>query len=392
MTERFGVAPLGDYVAAASEKRPEFPQNSPIRPFCGTLRAVETITLSETEARRLGIDAIFRSVVELDALENDAENAENREKVAVYSPNFPQFNAPPTFCDDDSPRQTANERQNAPGIGERVAFLAIPFGREKNAENAQIPAALTPRLGWFPTDSPLGRRGVDLSTFESVPVFPPRTVETAIDPDVRKAAARSLRWTLADRAPFYETLAAVRRKNVAPTENRLENEIVAALFNRPDENQGRAVRLRGRVRRANMILVDDADVRAASGIDRYWQLYVFTNESQGWPFVLCVPELPSEMKSGGGKDYRVEIEFSGAFYKTWAYKTSKIAENAPDAAPAENPNLWASVPLLIGAVEKVYPTEEPAPSAPVAPSVLFGAFAVLAVAWIILRRIANRRR
>lgn len=384
LTERFGAAPLGDYVATAPEKRAAFSPNPPIRPFCGTLRAVETITLTEPEARRLGIDAIFRSVVELDALENAG-------KIAVYSPNFPQFNAPPTFFDADSPRRAANERQSAPGIGERVAFLAVPFGRE-NAENAEIPAALTPRLGWFPTDSPLGRRGVDLSTFEAVPVFPPRTLQTAKNADVRRAAARSLRWTLADRTPFYETLAAVRRKNVAPNENRPENEIVADLFNRPSENQGRAVRLRGRVRRANMILVDDADVRAATGIDRYWQLYVFTNDSQGWPFVLCVPELPSEMKSGGGKDYWVEIEFSGAFYKTWAYKTSKIAENASDADPGENPNLWASVPLLIGGVDKVYPTEEPGPPAPVAPSVLFGAFGVLAVAWIFLRRIANRRR
>ena len=168
------------------------------------------------------------------------------------------------------------------------------------------------------------------------------------DPTRRREIAQTLRWTSADVRPFYETLAAVRRDSrraekptLTPnTDFSSEAKKIVALFNRPEDNQGRVAKLRGRVRRANLVLVDDPDVVAATGIDRYYQLYLFANDSQGWPLVLCVPELPDGLKIGGGKEYRREIEFVGAFTKTWAYKTSaqktQTAESAQDAETAQS--------------------------------------------------------
>lgn len=299
------------------------------------------------------------------------------------------------------------------GVGERVGGLGVLFGRE--ADGA---VALAARVGWFPTDAPLGRLGVDLSAFEGAPIYPIRALTAEKDPTRRREIAQTLRWTRADSRPFYETLAAVRRdsrrdkKTILAPNSRFasEEEKIVSLFNRPERNQGRVVKLRGRVRRANLVLVGDPDVVAATGVDRYYQLYLFSNDSQGWPLVLCVPELPDGLKVGGGKEYRREIEFVGAFTKTWAYKTSaqrtQTAENAqttqnaqisesaqsPEASQsAQNvdptgPGPWGRVPVLVGRVVNVVPEEPERPKAPVSPTALVAGFAVLSAAWVALRR------
>jgi hypothetical protein len=172
-----------------------------------------------------------------------------------------------------------------------------------------------------------------------------------------------------------------------------ETETIVSLFNRPEENQGRVAALRGRVRRANLILVDDPDVVAATGIDRYYQLYLFANDSQGWPLVLCVPELPDDLNVGGGKEYRREIEFVGAFTKTWAYKTSAQKTQSAEAdenAESTGPGPWGRVPVLVGRVVRVAPEETPTPKGPFSPTAIVVGFALLSAAWIALRRRAAR--
>jgi len=426
------VGTLGDYVAAAPSKRPAFDSAASVRYFCGTALRVERLPTGADEAARIGGDALYRVVVALDSAESgkvrgnrkDGETSAAPETLVVYSPNVPKFAAPSSFFDANGKRakrgkegemgEAANvgnltksgELGNV-GVGERVGGLGVSFGRE--ADGA---VALAARVGWFPTDAPLGRLGVDLSAFEGAPVHPIRALTAEKDSTRRREIARTLRWTSADVRPFYETLAAVRRdsrrneKTVLTPDSSFasEAEKIVALFNRPERNQGRVVRLRGRVRRANLVLVDDPDVVAATGIDRYYQLYLFANDSQGWPLVLCVPELPDGLKVGGGKEYRREIEFVGAFTKTWAYKTSaqrtQTAENAPSAektqtaqngqsaqnAESTGPGPWGRVPVLVGRVVNVVPEEPPTSKAPVSPTAIVVGFAVLSAAWVALRR------
>ncbi|MBQ6826370.1 MAG: hypothetical protein IJO46_00015, partial [Thermoguttaceae bacterium] len=100
-----------------------------------------------------------------------------------------------------------------------------------------------------------------------------------------------------------------------------------------------------------------------------------------------------------------EIEFVGAFTKTWAYRTTappaQTAESAQDAETAQNsqfaegvksngPGPWGRVPVLIGRVVKVVPEESEKPKAPVSPTALVVGFAVLSAAWVALRRRAAR--
>ncbi|MBQ6826648.1 MAG: hypothetical protein IJO46_01430, partial [Thermoguttaceae bacterium] len=323
------VGTLGDYVAAAPSERREAVSGASVRYFCGTALRVERLPTGADEAARIGGDALYRVVVALDSPEN-GEAGKNREEdetsaapetLVVYSPNVPKFAAPPSFFDANGKRaKRSKESETAKtaevgdlaktgelgnvGVGERVGGLGVLFGRE--ADGA---VALAARVGWFPTDAPLGRLGVDLSAFEGALVYPIRALTAEKDPTRRREIARTLRWTSADVRPFYETLAAVRRDSRRAEKPILtpnadfssEAKKIVALFNRPEDNQGRVVKLRGRVRRANLVLVDDPDVVAATGIDRYYQLYLFANDSQGWPLVLCVPELPDGLKTGGGK-------------------------------------------------------------------------------------------
>ncbi len=431
LAERFGengetaalVGTLGDYVATAPSERPAPDASASVRYFCGTALRIERLPTSADEAARIGGAALYRVVVALDLPENGevGENGENgktpaaSETLVVYSPNVPKFAAPPSFFDADGKEggigetgeikkvgETAKTRERGDGgVGERVGGLGVSFGRE--ADGA---VALAARVGWFPTDAPLGRLGVDLSAFEEAPVYPIRALTAEKDPTRRREIARALRWTKADVRPFYETLAAVRRdsrrdeKPVLAPDSRFssETETVVSLFNRPERNQGRVVKLRGRVRRANLVLVDDPDVVAATGIARYYQLYLFANDSQGWPLVLCVPELPDGLKTGGGKEYRREIEFVGAFTKTWAYKTSaqrpRTAETAqsaetsrtPQSAESTGPGPWGRVPTLVGRVVRVVPEEAPTPKSPFSPTATVVSFAILSAAWIALRR------
>lgn len=433
------VGTLGDYVATIPADRPVPVASASVRYFCGTALQIDRLPTGADEAARIGGDAIYRVVVALDPAENgkDGGNKESvePETLVVYSPNVPKFAAPSSFFDANAKKIKAGDlekqrdigetdksgrsgetgglektgKTEENGVGERVGGLGVLFGRETTGA-----VALAARVGWFPSDAALGRLGVDLSTFEGIPVYPIRALAAEKDPARRRKIARALRWTTADSRPFYEALAAVRRDGktgekriLTPSDAFLsELETIVALFNRPEENQGRVVKLRGRVRRANLVLVDDPDVVAATGIDRYYQLYLFSNDSQGWPLVLCVPELPDGLKTGGGGKYRREIEFVGAFTKTWAYRTSaqrtqtaEIAEvsetveasqsveasQTAQTAESSGPGPWGRVPVLIGRVVRVVP-EAPERRPPVSSTALVVGFAVLFVAWRVLRR------
>ena len=424
---------LGDYVAAAPNVRPKTIPGASVRYFCGRALQIERLSTGADESARIGGDALYRVVVALDSSDvggigkngkigEDGDTSAAPETLVVYSPIVPKFAAPSSFFDANGKRgktektgKTAetggiSEPSNV-GVGERVGGLGVSFGRE--ADGA---VALAARVGWFPTDAPLGRLGVDLSAFEGAPVYPIRALTAEKDPARRREIARTLRWTSADVRPFYETLSAVRRdarrneKTILAPDSSFSSEAekVVALFNRPERNQGRVVRLRGRVRRANLVLVDDPDVVAATGIDRYYQLYLFANDSQGWPLVLCVPELPDGLKVGGGKEYRREICFVGAFTKTWAYKTSaqktQIAETAQSSentqtaqsaetaqnAESAGPGPWGRVPVLVGRVVDVVQEEPEEPKSPVSSTSIVVGFALLSVAWVALRRRAAR--
>lgn len=364
-SDAFRATTLGEYVATPQEKRGAF-----VRPnsadgltnvcyFVGELKETREIPLNESEKENRGVEKLLRAVVAL----------EQGGICVVYTTKVPNFGASSGFFD-------------AAQVSKRVAGVGLALGSERVDEESAL-VLLSAQIAWVPTNAPLGRAGVDLASFESIPVFARDALEKATTEKERKRIARSLRFTTDDAKPFYESLAASKRLQDA----RVPIIDGAPLFLEPEKLQGRPVKLRGWARRVNLALVDDPDVRASTGVEKYWQVYFFTNDSQGAPLVLCALDLPKELEPGGGKEFRCEIELDGFFYKTWAYKTS---ETKRDETNGELNELWTRAPLIIGRVTKARSEEEKRP-APVDPSAIFATFALLACAWILLRRSTIRR-
>lgn len=339
----------------------------------GRVARIESLALDAEEALRVGEEALYR----VEIATSSAENAKSGERATLYLTRLPRFAAPDGFF--DAPRAKASTSR----VGERVAALGIRFGTEDGSR-----VYLATRLEWLPEEAPLGRAGVDLSAFEETRVYSREAYEREKDPQRRREILETLRWRAEDRRSFYGSLRAYAQGRVKDAREGVDE---VALFNRAESSQGRRVRLKGWARRVNMILVDDAEVRATTGIEKYYQLFFFTNESQGWPIVLCAPELPAGLETGSGEGYRREIEIDGFFYKTWAYRSSAPTPGE-DATETSDVKKWTRAPVLVGRVVRVAPPEEEddGGEAPWSASELFVSFAILAVAWVLLRRRARR--
>ncbi len=361
--DAFRQTTLGEYFL--QKERANFASRPLVGYFAGVPRSFDAIDLNETEKERTGFKRLYR-----------VKLGSGPAETIVYAPDAPDLTNLERF---------APFFDRTPIVSEYGGY-GVFFGVESE-NGAETPVVLSPKLGFRSDASPLCRAaGLDLGAFRSFRVYPIKTLETERDASRRRIVARALRWTTDDREPFYETLAAVKRLNLRddPREPIVD---VVPLFNAPEKLQGAKAKISGWARRVNMILVDDPDVRVATGIDRYYQLYVYTDDSQGWPLVLCVPELPDALPCGGGSNYRRVVDFTGYFYKTWAYKNSEKHDVNSDETPTSS---WTRAPVLIGKITKAYPEDPPAPSPPFSASTLLTVFAVLACAWIVLRRLATR--
>ena len=364
--DAFRQTTLGEYFLRPD--RENFANGPRVGYFAGASDSVDPIELNESEKERTGFQRLYR-----------VELGDGPAKTIVYTPDAPDFLKFDRFT---------SFFDRAPTEGEYGGY-GLAFGAELDAAKTETPVVLSPKLGFRLDAAPLSRHaGLDLGAYRSFRVYPVNALETEKDATKRKTIARSLRWTTDDREPFYETLAAVKRLNFKD-DSREPLVDVVPLFNRPETLQGAKAKISGWARRVNMILVDDPDVKAATGIDRYYQLYVYTDDSQGWPLVLCVSDLPDDLPCGGGANYRRNVEFTGYFYKTWAYKNSEKPEANSEETPTSS---WTRAPVLIGKITKAYPEETPEPSPPFSASAIITTFAILACAWIVLRRWTARPR
>lgn len=127
---------------------------------------------------------------------------------------------------------------------------------------------------------------------------------------------------------------------------------VAPLFNDADRQIGQLVVVDGVARR--IVRVDTGaesgagrpnDIARRLGIDHYYEMEVFTDDSQNRPLVFCVRELPPGMSTGDNLSEPVRV--AGFFFKSWRYRTR-------DASPRDDANSGDALgrrliaPLLIG--------------------------------------------
>lgn len=205
-----------------------------------------------------------------------------------------------------------------------------------------------------------------------------------------------------ERETFYQLLAAVSRAKPGSLRKAAEAEqgkdkdghqkwtTVASLFNRPEQMRGNLALLSGDVRRAIRVEVRDPDIVERFGIRHYYELYLFTQDSQNNPIVVCVRDLPKGMPVGSGRDYCEPIEIAGIMLKSWAFTPKRTAEGKEGELQL--------APLLIGRkpvwIERAKHKNSPW-TGPIVTTVLVIGFFLL---WYFLRRqakvdrVAKKRR
>ncbi len=121
---------------------------------------------------------------------------------------------------------------------------------------------------------------------------------------------------------------------------------VAPLFNDAIRQRGQLFVFDGTVRRAVRIqaaTLDKAESnRAPNGVEAYYELELYTHDSQNLPLVFCVLEIPDGFPTGDSIEQ--EVRLAGFFFKRWAYRTRKATTNSP--VPSHDKRQLA--PLLIG--------------------------------------------
>ncbi len=253
---------------------------------------------------------------------------------------------------------------------------ASPHAPGPSDKTAALPAFVSSRVAWYP-DNLLGQLGMDVGLLDTV------LNRTEITGEEREA--------------FYQMLAAVGRAQsgqllaAAQSELRQQGQSscsVVPLFNQADDQLGRLVVLDGVARRAIKVVVDQPDLVARFGFDHYYELGLFTDDSQGNPLIFCVRRLPPGMPPGDSGSYAYRVRVAGFFFKTWAYRSGEAL--ASDKASARGRQL---APLLIGDEPRLE-LQAPLPRDPLGQALLIGLFLLGAAAatWAVWRTSRPKRR
>lgn len=272
----------------------------------------------------------------------------NGECVDIYVPNIPEA-----------------WKQDVP-LQERAAAFGVFV---KSYDSTLVFCA--PSIEWYP-NTWLGNLGFDVSTFDHVPVSRVIGIEQNDDETNRQ----TFKFTEADKNAFYGLLQVVS----SLPEGWLEEEAkkqqeekpihVIDLFNHPEETRGKPILLRGTAARVVSTPVKDEEVQTLFGIDHYYQIFLYTEQSRGNPIVICVPSLPEGMPVGDGDDFAEQITAAAVSYKLWIYDTSKGQHYAP---------------IMIGHT----PTWHPKPAGqrlpPQMAAISFSVFFTLVVIWWVCR-------
>jgi len=198
-------------------------------------------------------------------------------------------------------------------VGARIDERVSVNGLFVKLGGFQEPIFVAQRIAWYP-QTLLGNLGMDVGLLD--------------DLGDRKKITKH------ERECFYQMLAAVGRARPGQLLQDAQRELkkkgqdsfsVSPLFNEPEKGRGRLVMLAGTARRVVRVRVDDPDIVARFGIDHYFEVFMFTPDSQGNPIVFCVRELPDGMPLGIDVGYGEFVEIAGFFMKKWSYQSIEFA-------------------------------------------------------------------
>lgn len=336
------VTELDKFVAGSKAARGRFFRLS------GKAVTVDTVDLSSEAASKFLLPRYYRVRMILDA---DIAGGASERTIEILTRRVP--------------RQWLEKKP----LDERASTVALFLHPQPGKDGRAEPVFAAARVAWHPPTL-LGELGMDLGLFDEV------RDRQKIDPRGREC--------------FYALLAAVGRAKPGQLLEAAREELkkegktsisVVPLFNFAANERGRLVLLCGTARRAVKVLVEDDDVVARYGIDHYYEVYLYTADSQANPLVFCFRELPQGMPTGSGPDYAEGIEAAGFFMQTWRYRPEMA--DAPQG-DAEKRQL---APLLIGREPRwVNPSQKNA-GFPLYGAMAGGVFIlVLASIWLVVWR------
>ncbi len=211
-----------------------------------------------------------------------------------------------------------------------------------------LPFVVTPRIAWTPIrpDPPhvnfgmsvLGALGVDVGKLDSVQQRKPLVAEDSdafyeILAGIRTIGARQLLRSAVRRLPEHgrlweekreaaEASGKAKRKALAVevvSQAKEDRYSVAPFFNDPGSHVGQLVTFDGLCRRAVRIVLDDPATVSATGVDHYFELDLYTDDSQHLPLVFCMLEVPPGFSLG--ENLHEPVRVAGFFFKSWRYST-----------------------------------------------------------------------
>jgi hypothetical protein len=273
----------------------------------GRIAQLETIRTPDELAERSGIRQYYRATLVLD---------DRKGRAVVYTRTIP----------------AAWIRGSERGDRVSAAGMFLKLSRGEAAE--PMPALAATRLAWHPA-TPLGELNVDVGLLD----------------DVRDDAP----LTALDREAFYGILAAMRQAKPGQLLQTAKDELkrnqrpafsVVPLFDEPARQRGRLVCLSGTAGRVVRVPLDDPEAASRFGLDHYFEIDLFTADSQNNPLVVCVPDLPKGMPTGDAAGYREPVEVAGVFFKVWRYPA--LPRDGGSQADAGAKAVTQRAPLVIG--------------------------------------------
>lgn len=271
---------------------------------------------------------------------------------------------------------------SADATGEAVGVQGVFVKNVAAAIDSQTQGELVPLVAaaevqWFPAKaspqppssgpqvnygmSVLGTLGIDVAVLDSIEHRKPLTRSDTgafyqILGGIESATGRQLvDWAERDLKRYrsrWQQKASNPSSKVAPLAKevlRLADQgafSVAPFFNMPKTQVGELAVFDGVVRRVLRIEAgDDPDAQWA-GVNHYYELALFTDDSQGNPLFFCVTELPPGFPTGEGISEPVRI--AGFFFKNWRYTSARPNEGGAGPSASTGTQALQSAPLFIG--------------------------------------------
>lgn len=158
---------------------------------------------------------------------------------------------------------------------------------------------------------------------------------------------------------------------------------VVPLFGDGVGERGELITLDAIVRRAVRVDASRSETAQQNGVDHYYELEAFTEDSQNLPLVFVVRDLPPGFPVGD--QIRQPARLAGFFFKQWAYRTRKRTDDAPGVDRRQ------FAPLLVGRAPIPLATPDPSSQRP---GLTIGLLATLGLAGVAaaLWRLGRRDR